>query len=115
MIELKPCPFCGGKPKSRSARAAEDVMDAWVQCTSCDALGPVIEGAYAEHEAAARSWNQRAGGKVLTKGWAVEEAVQQFEQYRRDDGKNLAVLVLTLGETENSVFVEVREADEESR
>lgn len=63
MIQLKPCPFCGGKAKM------EDWDDQWIDwkygttihCESCGAgISEVI--AYGEdfHERAVKKWNTRA-------------------------------------------------------
>jgi Lar family restriction alleviation protein len=51
MSELKPCPFCGGTPRSFWG---SDVN--YVQCLACSADGPVAD---TEDEAIA-AWNRRA-------------------------------------------------------
>lgn len=59
-MTLKPCPFCGGKPKADCDRLEEDVMAAWVECTQCEASTcRFFEDAYAPHAQAADAWNRR--------------------------------------------------------
>ena len=51
MVELKACPFCGGKPElDNSDRGPWE----WVECTSCGAQGP------GHRDDAAPGWNRRA-------------------------------------------------------
>lgn len=66
MIELKPCPFCGGKPRRISARynpygacGSKDAIINWysVRCTVCKAMLPDRTYRSAEHASAA--WNRR--------------------------------------------------------
>ena len=78
MIELKPCPFCGGKAKFRYLMPYN-----FVQCTKCKMPGPVIVDSYEQRdgkEQAIRLWNKKA--------IFVEEA-EAIEAWTRrvDDGK----------------------------
>ena len=55
--ELKPCPFCGGKPviyKSMSDRRA------WVMCSECGATSP---SGFRE-KTAIKAWNRRANDEA---------------------------------------------------
>lgn len=67
MIDLKPCPFCGGAAKLRVSEEAWD-SSVYVECTKCGAstkMWPYVfefeeEGAT---NRAVESWNRRAYGK----------------------------------------------------
>ena len=49
-MELKPCPFCGG----RATLEGNDYF--WVECTSCDAMTRGSE----DKQKAIEAWNRRA-------------------------------------------------------
>jgi Lar family restriction alleviation protein len=51
-IELKPCPFCGGKAEMKG------VVVAYVKCSNCKAE----TGCYEKEDEAAGAWNRRVGG-----------------------------------------------------
>ena len=53
IMELKPCPFCGGKATERRAVSYPEF---WVKCCVCGAEGPVR----GTPESAAEAWNRRA-------------------------------------------------------
>lgn len=57
---LKPCPFCGGKAKLCTGRAAEDAEFAQVICTSCRVQTDYFEDAYAPTADAIAAWNRRS-------------------------------------------------------
>lgn len=75
MIELKPCPFCGGiKLKIDSKRTfkcgKEKHCSVTVRCMKCHARGPVVginmqSGHYNEREiceaSVIKAWNRRVG------------------------------------------------------
>lgn len=50
MIELKPCPFCGGNAYIGNGRT-------WVRCVECGAE----TGCYDTEEEAIEAWNRRVG------------------------------------------------------
>lgn len=57
MTELKPCPFCGGKAKSRVDYKKETETYEWiVECIICSAR----TGFRKELEDAVEAWNRRA-------------------------------------------------------
>ena len=70
MIELKPCPFCGGKAKLRKQNRTivehQTQRNCYVYCTECDGRGKrYLEGNTQEDHIIARqlaveSWNRRA-------------------------------------------------------
>jgi Lar family restriction alleviation protein len=55
MTKLLPCPFCGGDDFGWQVRHGLR-GHRWVECTTCDAHGPVVVGA----DAAITAWNRRA-------------------------------------------------------
>lgn len=74
--KLLPCPFCGGAPKLRVHRCAEDAEECYVECPSCEARTSYFEDAYAPTADAAASWNRRAGD------WRPPAEPQRSEGYR---------------------------------
>lgn len=56
---LKPCPFCGGKAMLLTGRYAEDAMETWVECASCNCSTDRVEDAYSDQDTAAAIWNNR--------------------------------------------------------
>ena len=60
MIELKRCPFCGGKAEIEHGFCGD--MTSYVHCTECHAsVKPVrFAGEYAADEKVAEQWNRRA-------------------------------------------------------
>ena len=43
MIELKPCPFCGGKAELKRKQFAEDASEAaWIECKNCGAASAIF-------------------------------------------------------------------------
>ncbi|MFA5659131.1 MAG: Lar family restriction alleviation protein [Oscillospiraceae bacterium] len=59
MIELKPCPFCGGAAKA-TAHFNGGTGNSWevVECTQCGVSQPVSK--YYSHKQAIAAWNRRA-------------------------------------------------------
>lgn len=59
MIELKPCPFCGGE--ARTGYAIHDYNRWGVRCTKCSATVEVEEwrGELDTEENAIKAWNRR--------------------------------------------------------
>lgn len=55
-IELKPCPFCGGRPAFRIAGFKNKYFG--VKCTECKVLTPVKGGLDAQMRAV-EHWNKR--------------------------------------------------------
>lgn len=59
-VELKPCPFCGGKAELHSWHKpecmAKDEIRAEVWCNDC----PATVGTYLTKEEAVEAWNRRA-------------------------------------------------------
>ena len=57
-IELKPCPFCGGKGDCNNTGQMDTNGKGvwWVECLSC---GANIEGKENTQEAAIEAWNRR--------------------------------------------------------
>lgn len=66
MVDLKPCPFCGGPAKMVTYRIAEDAMGATVRCASCQACIAEFEDAYAPVDEAEDAWNRRADADEIT-------------------------------------------------
>lgn len=57
-MELKPCPFCGGKAKWRYSKPC-----GWIQCKKCGATSVPVADSYEEadgKEVAIAAWNRRA-------------------------------------------------------
>lgn len=54
MVELKPCPFCGGK-----AEIFEDEESYGVHCTNYWCIGHDFEASYADEHYASAAWNRR--------------------------------------------------------
>ena len=82
MLELKPCPFCGGtklrldskkisQPRYRGPGKWEDGYTGNVRCNRCHARGPTVTVWVTQHticrildlinDAADEAWNRRAG------------------------------------------------------
>lgn len=55
MLELKPCPFCGGEADFDTFESDDDVFDFMVKCTRCFASTYYEE----TKEKAAAEWNER--------------------------------------------------------
>lgn len=58
-IELKPCPFCGGRGRAKGLPKREHDTLAFmaVECQSCGAMGPVSSGCSTEKVGG--KWNER--------------------------------------------------------
>ena len=60
MAELKPCPFCEGRPTMTvDPSKMRSVLTYQVECIECRA----ITGIHGSGRAAAHAWNTRMGGK----------------------------------------------------
>ena len=55
MVELKPCPFCGGEARILEGFSGMPVF--WPECTKCAAS---FKGYFEIKESAIREWNTRA-------------------------------------------------------
>ena len=76
MIELKPCPFCGGKPyletRHRAFIQAQTTRVAFVRCTKCNARTNRFElqsfgrtsSSKEANEKAAEAWNRRTDSET---------------------------------------------------
>jgi Lar family restriction alleviation protein len=76
---LLPCPFCGGKAKLRTGRAAEDAEYAQVTCGGCSTSTDFFEDAYAPTEDAAHAWNRRAAVRQVDETTGTSGAGQHGE------------------------------------
>lgn len=58
--DAKPCPFCNSKRLILRERNDNGIMREWVECASCEAMGP--DGRRTrDHSLAISRWNQRGG------------------------------------------------------
>lgn len=83
-MELKPCPFCGGKAKLRSDE--RDSIVFWALCVAC----LVATSFYLTKEYAAEAWNTRADGEAELKlkaiiEWLGEEGVTEIIEEKFSD------------------------------
>ena len=64
MIELKNCPFCGGKAKLEHGFCGD--MTSYVFCSECHARVEAVRfaGEYAEDQKVAERWNRRIGDEA---------------------------------------------------
>lgn len=86
MSELKPCPFCGGKPKMHDQQVAEDCVETWIACTNCGVSTERIEGAYSERPTALLAWNRRAEGIGESRREPLtEDAICEMRRAARND------------------------------
>jgi len=60
-VELKPCPFCGGKNAKEIAHEKYIALERFVMCKSCGARGPSY---LADTNLHIQWWNTRAGEGV---------------------------------------------------
>lgn len=85
MIELKPCPFCGGepyflKPRHEKGTAFDTMM---IECKHCGALPygvSVYDGEKEEDKKAAiaKFWNRRSNGWISVKDRLPEKVTEHF-------------------------------------
>ena len=64
MIELKPCPFCGGEAR-KNAQTVKGFRLLYVECKRCGATGSIIRTdkprVKDEDNRSIEAWNRRAG------------------------------------------------------
>lgn len=82
-IELKPCPFCGGKAEiwmlnenGQSCRNAHWAKDIYIECSTCHAASDTFEKVIDKNalEQAVSAWNQRKKDSIIS-----DEAVSEVE------------------------------------
>ncbi len=82
-IELKPCPFCGGKAEiwmlnenGQSCRNALWAKDLYIECSTCHAASATFEKTIDKNalEQAVSAWNQRKRDSIIP-----DEAVSEVE------------------------------------
>ncbi len=82
-IELKPCPFCGGKAEiwmlnenGLSCRNALWAKDLYIECSTCHAASDKFEKTIDKNalEQAVSAWNQRKKDSIIS-----DEAVSEVE------------------------------------
>lgn len=79
-VDLLPCPFCGGEPKARQYRVAEDAMGCTITCQSCFAASAEYEDAYAPKADAISAWNRRDFSPATIVSGVVAEVCRQAAQ-----------------------------------
>lgn len=59
-VELKPCPFCGGRPEilERFIHGVANRKHYWIRCSKCW-VGQDLHRDYRTREKAIERWNQR--------------------------------------------------------
>ena len=61
-MEIKSCPFCGGKAELRSRKVRGTNLgtcSSWVACTACESTGKCFSLDDGKEEAAITFWNTR--------------------------------------------------------
>ena len=78
MIELLPCPFCGGNAELQTDKGPTGELYGWVGCNQCDAMSPHcdIRSMQPEELHPIDAWNQRArpvitDAMVEAGAWAI--------------------------------------------
>ena len=61
--KLKPCPFCGTRPRGASKYKCRDEDWYCVKCPSLDCVVIPVTSSYLSAEAAREAWNTRKGDK----------------------------------------------------
>lgn len=79
-VDLLPCPFCGGEPKARQYRVAEDAMGCTITCQSCFAASAEYEDAYAPIADAISAWNRRDFSPATIVSGVVAEVCRQAQE-----------------------------------
>lgn len=90
-LTLKPCPFCGGKAKMHTGRAAEDAEYAQVTCGGCSTSTDFFEDAYAPTDDAAYAWNRRAVNSHEALVKALKGLVDCHAKFTGEPGHDAAV------------------------
>lgn len=67
-IELKPCPFCGGKPFFDIVYFSNGVLEHCIACTDCDGVFIVAYKDTDENDLA-EAWNRRADEDTVCGAW----------------------------------------------
>ncbi|MBR0196901.1 MAG: Lar family restriction alleviation protein [Kiritimatiellae bacterium] len=87
-MEIKPCPFCGGKAELRSRKVRNSDLGtcaSWVACTVCESTGKCfsLDG---KEEAAVAFWNTRQ--KTLKGNPEMKENLNDIIAEMRDATMN---------------------------
>ena len=61
MVELKPCPFCGGEAVLEGTYITRTWQAYEIYCKNQNCLGHYINQGFNSEKEAARAWNKRAG------------------------------------------------------
>ena len=67
MIELKPCPFCGGIPELKhKVGVANKSTGSYIRCNSCETETKVfpVSPEWSSDEKAAETWNRRTDPEI---------------------------------------------------
>ncbi len=60
--QLKPCPFCGGKPELCDCVSWDGRLGFYVRCNDCHVESGRYTGAGSDRQDVTEAWNKRAGG-----------------------------------------------------
>ncbi|CAB4157940.1 Restriction alleviation protein, Lar [uncultured Caudovirales phage] len=84
MVDLEPCPFCGGEPEFSVGKTGDDKDWHYIECGECEAMGPHVK--YADHniaikDALAEAWNRRAIRAADARAEALKEAAAMADAF----------------------------------
>lgn len=84
--ELKPCPFCGGKPEYHSDKGPTGEVYAWVGCNQCDAMSVHcdVRSMQPEETHPIEAWNTRASDAENTRLAEALRAAEEREKGLRE-------------------------------